>query len=90
MDQMIITDNETTSLINLKCESRLIDLNRPKDVRYTDEAQKLLYPNDKGLEFIASMADKSIYWGSSAPVSVGNSGGGADIGGGDGSTTGYE
>lgn len=90
MDQIIITDNEATSTINMKCESRLIDLNRAKDVRYTDEAQKLLFPTDKGLEFVASMADKSIYWGSAAPVSVGNSGGGADSGGGDGSTTGYE
>ena len=90
MDQLNIAETIDTATITVKCESRLIDLNRQKDVRYTDEAQKLLYPNDKGLEFVASMADKSIYWGSSAPGSVANSGGGADAGGGDGTTTGYE
>lgn len=87
MDQLVITEGADSSTIGIKCESRLIDLNRPQDVRYTDEAQKQLYPTDKGLEFVSSMADKSIYWGTSAPASVGNTGGGAD-GGGDGEQTG--
>lgn len=75
MDQMLIQEGAEFSNITVKCESRLIELNRTKDVRYTDEAQKQLYPDDKGLEFVASMADKSIYWGTSAPGSTGNSGG---------------
>jgi hypothetical protein len=90
MDQLIINESGETSTITVKCESRLIDLNRVKDIRYTDEAQKELYPNDTGLRFIASMADKSIYWGNSAPSSTGNSGGGSDTGGGDGSNSGME
>jgi hypothetical protein len=90
MDQMIINENGNSSTINVKCESRLVALNRPRDIRYTDEAQKALYPNDTGLRFIASMADKSIYWGNSAPGSTGNSGGGADTGGGDGTSNGME
>ena len=90
MDQMIINENGNSSTINVKCESRLVALNRPRDIRYTDEAQKALYPNDTGLRFVASMADKSIYWGNSAPGSTGNSGGGADVGGGDGTTNGQE
>jgi hypothetical protein len=85
MDQMLIMEGSDFSNITVKCESRLIELNRPKDVRYTDEAQKQLYPTDKGLEFVASMADKSIYWGVSAPSSTGNDGGGEN-GGGDGSS----
>ena len=86
MDQMIINESSDSSNITIKCESRLVDLNRQKDVRYTDEAQKELSPTDKGLEFVSSMADKSIYWGTSAPSSTGNSGGG-DSGGGDGDST---
>lgn len=78
MDQMVITENETSSTINLKCESRLIDLNRPRERRYTDEFQKSLYPNDTGLEFMASMADKSVYWGNTAPVSAVNETGGGN------------
>jgi hypothetical protein len=85
MDQMIINENGSTSAISVKCESRLIALNRPRDIRYTDESQTLLYPNDTGLRFVASMADKSIYWGNSAPGSTGNSGGSENAGGGDGS-----
>lgn len=85
MDQMIINESGTTSNITVKCESRLIALNRPRDIRYTDEAQKAIYPNDTGLRFVASMADKSIYWGNSAPGSTGNSGGAENSGGGDGS-----
>jgi hypothetical protein len=90
MDQLVINETGTTSTITVKCESRLIDLNRVKDTRYTDEAQRALYPNDTGLRFVAAMADKSIYWGNSAPSSTGNSGGGGDTGGGDGSTNGSE
>ena len=85
MDQLVISEGSDTSAITVKCESRLIELNRPTDIRYTDEAQKQLYPTDKGLEFVASMGDKSIYWGTSSPASVGNSGG---DGTGDGEGTG--
>ena len=87
MDQMIIEETGESSTLKLKCESRLIDLNRQRDIKYTDEAQKLLYPNDKGLEFVASMANKSIYWGNSAPGSAINSGAGGDTGTGDGNDT---
>lgn len=78
MDQMIINENGETSTIDVKCESRLIALNRPRDIRYTDEAQRQLYPTDTGLRFVASMAERSIYWGNSAPGSTGNDGGNED------------
>lgn len=87
MDQLIINESQDSSTITIKCESRLIELNRPTDIRYTDEAQKELYPNDNGLQFVASMADKSIYWGTSAPSSAGNSAGEGD-GDGQGTTGG--
>ena len=85
MNQIIINESGETFSVTVQCESRLIDLNRPIDIRYTDEAQKELYPTDKGLEFVAAMANKSIYWGTSAPSSVGNT---ADSGTGDGNNTG--
>jgi hypothetical protein len=87
MDQLIINESSETSTITVKCESRLIDLNRPSDIRYTDEAQKLLYPTDRGLEFVASMGDKSIYWGTSAPGSSANS---PEAGGADGENPGLQ
>jgi hypothetical protein len=85
MNQLTINESGDNSTLTVQCENRLIDLNRPTDIRYTDEAQKELYPTDKGLEFVAAMANKSIYWGTSAPSSVGNT---ADEGTGDGNNTG--
>ena len=85
MNQISINESGETSTLIISCENRLIELNRTTDVRYTDEAQKELYPTDTGLEFVAAMANKSIYWGNSAPSSVGNT---ADEGTGDGENTG--
>ena len=48
--------------------------------RYTSEDQKIDYPNDKGLEFVAEIAEKEIVWGRSQAGSGGGGGGG---GGGD-------
>lgn len=82
MDQMTINDGEETSNIILKCESRLVDLNRFHDVRYTDEAQRTINPDDNGLVFISSLFNKSIYWGASAPTQTfgsPNGGGGTQI-----------
>jgi GH24 family phage-related lysozyme (muramidase) len=88
MDQMTIQEAKDLSSIVIKCENRLIDLNRQKDIRYTDEAQQIISPGDKGLEFVSSMADKSIYWGTSAPGSSANTGGGENGEGGDGTNIG--
>jgi hypothetical protein len=85
MNQISINESGETSTLIVSCENRLIELNRTNDVRYTDEAQKQLYPTDTGLKFVSAMANKSIYWGNSAPGSVGNT---ADEGTGDGENTG--
>jgi hypothetical protein len=89
MDQMIINEGEKESSITVKCESRLIELNRPRERRYTDEHQKSLYPADTGLEFVAGMADKILYWGANAPSAPINSngGGGGGFGGDEGIIT---
>lgn len=63
MDTMRISDSGQTSAIALSCESRLIDLQRPRERRYTDEDQQELYPGDRGLEYVAGLQDKSVFWG---------------------------
>lgn len=65
MDVMNIDDSGSTCDITLQAENRLIDLDRPRGRRYTSEDQKIDYPNDKGLEFIADLQDKEIIWGGS-------------------------
>lgn len=49
--------------ITLGVQSRLADWERPRVRRYTHEDQKAEYPADRGFEFIAQMAEKTIYWG---------------------------
>ncbi len=64
MDVMTIDDNGETATISMTAESRLIDLERPKLRRYTSEDQKLNHPDDIGLDFVASLQEKEIAWGS--------------------------
>jgi len=63
MDTMSIKDSGDTANISLTAESRLIDLERSRERRYTSEDQKIDYPNDKGLEFIADLQNQEIVWG---------------------------
>ena len=42
---------------------RLIDLDRSRARRFTSEDQKIDYPDDKGLEMVASLQDTVIIWG---------------------------
>lgn len=79
MDQMIINEGAETSTITLRCENRLIELNRVRDSRYTDEEQKMLFPDDTGLEYVASTALKDLYWGSTAPAQAFAVGGGQTL-----------
>lgn len=64
MDVMTIDDNGETANIAMTAESRLIDLERPKLRRYTSDDQKLNHPNDTGFDFVASLQEKEIAWGS--------------------------
>ena len=63
MDLMTIDDAGESATIALTAESRLIDLDRARERRFTSEDQKIDYPNDKGLEFITSLQEKAIVWG---------------------------
>ena len=63
MDTMVINDSSETATIQVAVENRLIEFERTRIRRYTAEDQKIDYPNDKGLEFVAEMAEKEIVWG---------------------------
>ena len=62
MDTMDIELGETAT-ITLTAQSRMADWERARLRRYTDEDQRTEYPSDKGFEYIAQMAEKTIYWG---------------------------
>lgn len=64
MDVMEIEEGPETSIIKLSVVNRLVDLERPKERRYTAEDQKEQFSGDLGLDFVASLNDgKQIVWG---------------------------
>ena len=71
MDTMAINDSSETATIQIAVENRLIGFERTRVRRYTAEDQLIDFPNDKGLEFVADMAEKEIVWGRSGVVSGG-------------------
>jgi hypothetical protein len=85
MDVMTINDDGEQAIIGMTAENKLVDFRRPREVRYTDEEQKALFPSDKGLEFVNSIQEKEIYWGNAKFTSPVNDHGGANY-----ETTTYE
>jgi hypothetical protein len=65
MDQMTIEEGPESSIITISVESRLIDLERARNRRYTSQNQKSRFPNDKAFEFVNSLQDQRLSWGSS-------------------------
>jgi hypothetical protein len=63
LDQMNIEEAAETATISVTAENVLIKLERPVVRRFTNEDQKSRFPNDKGLEYVASLQDKDILWG---------------------------
>ena len=63
IDQMVIDEGSETSTISVAVESKLIDLERGRIFRYSNQSQKAIFPNDKGLEFVDSLQDKKFNWG---------------------------
>jgi muramoyltetrapeptide carboxypeptidase LdcA involved in peptidoglycan recycling len=64
-DVTVITEQAETSTISIQSENRLVDLERPRIRRYTDEDQKSDTANasDIGFEFVPSLQDKVIKFG---------------------------
>lgn len=65
MDVMSIEESGDTAQINISIENRLIDFERTKVRRYTDQDQKIDYPSDKGFEFVVAIQNKELTWGKS-------------------------
>jgi len=66
MDVMSITEGNGVVNLDITCENRLIDLQRPRKRLYTNEEQLIRYPSDNSLEVVASLQDKSLTWGKSS------------------------
>lgn len=84
MDVMEVIDDGRTGAITLTGESRLIDLQRSRERRYTDEDQQFAYPGDRGCEYVAGLQNKQLPWGGN---STGAPGGGAPVAAGSSSSS---
>tara|TARA_R100001460_G_scaffold26422_1_gene53418 strand:+ start:11 stop:664 length:654 start_codon:yes stop_codon:yes gene_type:complete len=75
MTTLTINDDPNGSNITIDAENRLIDLDRPCNLRYTKESQEFLFTGDIGLDRVNQIQDKEIVWGRSSS-SGGSTGGG--------------
>lgn len=48
--------------VEVSAESHLRNWRRPKHRRWNDESQRRLWPDDMGLEFLAEMVDRQVWW----------------------------
>lgn len=79
MDVMTITDDGQNAIINFTVENKLVDFQRTRESRYTHEEQLRRYADDNGLEYVAGLQDKTIYWGNANSTGFrGGAGGGGN------------
>lgn len=63
IDVMPIRDGPEVSTIAVTIESKLVELERPRIRRYTQESQQALHAGDTFFSFVADLVDKEIPWG---------------------------
>lgn len=63
MDVMTIQDGVKNATITLTVENGLIELDRPRERRFTDQDQQLDFPGDLFFQFVNSIQIMQLYWG---------------------------
>ena len=63
MDTMQITDEPEASTVVLTIESKLVELERSRNWRYTDESHKSRHSGDTFFSYIQSIQDQQVAWG---------------------------
>ena len=76
MSSIQINDTPQGSMITVNAENRLIDLNRPCNLRYSVGSQSYVDSTDTGFKDVAEIQDKNIDWGRPGGSYGGGGGGG--------------
>lgn len=63
MNTMDISDDADSATITLSIDSKLIDLEKATNLRYTQQAQEAQYPGDTFFSYVAGMVDREFTWG---------------------------
>lgn len=92
LDVPSVAEGGDTSTIEITVESRLVDLQRPRERRYTSQDQQIDFAGDLGFDFVPAVQQWNGVWGKGkgvpyAPAS--GAGGGDDNSGGHGGPHGH-
>ena len=79
MTSMSIADDPNGATIQISAENRLVDLEKPSNLRFTKESQTYINADDTCFSRVQNMQDKEIVWGQ-ATSSGGGGGGGSSSG----------
>jgi hypothetical protein len=71
LDQPTIVVDSKQVTLSIACESRLIEMNVPVELRYTNQQQQLETPGDLGLIWMNAIQEMTLQWGSPAAASRG-------------------
>lgn len=63
IDVPSVEDRGSTGKITITYESHLIDLERPREHRYTAESQAIFYAADQGFEYVPALQEWNETWG---------------------------
>ena len=63
LNTMNIEDSGEASTITVVVDSKLVELERASNRRYTRESQRSRYSDDKFFDYVAKLQDREIVWG---------------------------
>lgn len=79
IDVGAIEERPETSTASITVENQLVDMQRVRDRRYTDQDQQFFFAGDKGFNYVTAIQTWNGIWGRGNPLP---SGGGGSAGGG--------
>jgi hypothetical protein len=62
VDQARVQMGTDTATLSITVESRLVDMNRARGGRFTDQDQRQRYPSDGSLKYVHFLQDERIDW----------------------------
>jgi hypothetical protein len=63
LNQMVIEDGPDFGTVTVTVDSRLVELERSSNRRYTSESHKARHPNDTFFDYVQSIQDKNVRFG---------------------------
>lgn len=67
LNQMTIEDSADTASISVLVDSKLVELDKASNRRYTAESQRSRYSTDSFFDYVAALQDTQVAWGRETP-----------------------